>query len=604
MFQKVFTYCCKTGFKFEPKTGFNYNITNQGRCFTFTCRDDTNNYVNSVTGTWVKNSNNANDETINTAASWWTTRSFPNVGQKLDKIEGSCQPIVCPRNVPFPPIANIGNFKLFKASTTGVALETAIFNCQANYCGRIESDCEIFNSVGAWPASTNNLRRVRGTCQLQTCQNPSLLNGSNGGLLQTSIEQKLVYTCNQGFAIFLNGQLVPNNQVETQCQTDSLICEECNNCGNSLVPRPNIDFECRPIPCSEQVCNSIPNAEQVEPRKTSYEIGERITCKCVNGFEGVFATTCKKIGNVPRFDQISGTCKPLSCKLPAKIAHGTRLLDRLINPLNTPPIPFTRDQLEIRVGDSVVYQCDRNYELVFTISGQKADYAGCSRQCFVPKTDGTGWTVAKPTLDPLVCQCVPTRCERLIPSQGYTFADPQETGAGYKVPDRPIINLKCSNTNQLSPVTCENNGKWSKPRSCFRTGCIDPRTQNYTNCQDTFEHTYTSLDTFRKPGASNWTTVNRNTVQWPNRFIESNDGRLTLGGDFSDGDEMRFTCKKGYRPFLRVPQAVQSNQWGPLQGNTIKAVCKNGVWQSDALCRCDGWKSMCCGKKQDLLQLP
>merc|ERR1712004_646972 len=60
-----------------------------------------------------------------------------------------------------------------------------------------------------------------------------------------------------------------------------------------------------------------------------------------------------------------------------------------------------------------------------------------------------------------------------------------------------------------------------------------------------------------------------------------------------EGAKARFTCMKGFKPYLNWENAIQSGNWGPANSNYFECTCKNGKWCCSHHCRCE---KFCPGK--------
>ena len=327
----------------------------------------------------------------------------------------------------------------------------------------------------------------------------------------------------------------------------------------------------------------------MQPIESEYKIGKNITCECPFGNTGSYVSTCELVtGSIPRFSQ--GTvCEPMTCKNPKPIANGV---------ISVESTSHVYSGEKIRIGDSIIYTCKPNFELFFSGTSNKASLNGCARQCFLPRTGKThNWLTEQATLDPLVCECRPKPCDRHSLPAGLSYAVDAENGYNHDIVYHREIKLACESGNSVQTVQCDELGQWSRPKECYKFGCMNPRAQRTESGQDVFPHTYLDLDRVilqrRNVDSESESVVfeslkNVNSssnfgLKWAH-IVPNSIGKRPIGGSFEIGDKMEFTCKRGFQPYFNAKRAMSSGKWTANVGSTYIATCEDGVWSSDYIC--------------------
>jgi len=180
----------------------------------------------------------------------------------------------------------------------------------------------------------------------------------------------------------------------------------------------------------------------------------------------------------------------------------------------------------------------------------------------------------------------------------------------------------------LSPTDSLVNKGWNSERSCITAACPDPRgvfgarmtaTPESGSLTLNLKHTLTTMDSFA-PDAQKFHLYRDNTASiffaddardrvptWrvdQNRVSEALGKEMNMNGDaykmfvknankkgqetnMIEGSKARFTCMKGFRPYLNWENAVQSGNYGPANSNYFECTCKDGKWCCTHHCRCE-----------------
>ena len=304
--------------------------------------------------------------------------------------------------------------------------------------------------------------------------------------------------------------------------------------------------------------------------------------------------------------------------------------------------PLEKSLIEINVGDHLNFRCNTGFDLYFSGTNTRASESECCRYCFNPPSNFNkkgllgNWGEAPTQMDPQVCECRPRQCRPLTPSllvqydiDGGPNRALDRFGASAEAnPFIPNFELNTISSTQgyqsWMRLKCKNNDRtlfynnqgtaWqnlncgTNPLPCKQVACSDPG--------KIFKHHCHSLDMIipadvngninsaipqkmYQNGISQfvWSTETEN-------FELDNNGKRQkiylehemngLKTNVYPGSRYIVNCNKGHFPFHKFLHAVQSRNWGRLQGTTCTATCnKFGEWESSCDCRCDSLEKTC-----------
>ena len=423
------------------------------------------------------------------------------------------------------------------------------------------------------------------------------------------------------------------------CGKASLKCTEvCPKSSWSIF-----ESECAPVRCQKP--EEPVNGKIIRINDQKFEVS------CDDGYELYDSTIDESIDDIFRFiscdsinnggDCIMPTIQPYHCQLiktcsaPGVIPHG-----KVIHSKFRDSEPISDGTIRPVVGQWVRYQCDQDYQLSFTDTGESVtDQSHCARQCHIsrPNINNTS-NNSTVVLDPMNCYCKMQVCEPVQPASKFNqyLIDEDRINDFTYYPSKYAtgfdkIHVKCKNQkfSQLSgkshSETLNCNPDWTTATTCIELGCINPRTHAGQNAifyhpSLSTKHTCASLDAIKLPGKDqNWSNLpdalsipNQNQIIFAPNPEDQNSDQLTfslnsyddLATDWendlanplrmiiakdettvTEGAKLRFTCKKGFvaRPNSKV--FMEGYKVENRLTDHFDCICMNGRWECNHFCQ-------------------
>lgn len=603
-------YCCDVGYTLVAEN--NQVYTMEDGCIKVECDDLSTTAESQYKPFWETG---MTADKVNKGAGWFSGNGFHN------SIQARCIPASCPA----PP----NNVVTGDGVVTVVGpvrseytnAETIGYDCPADYCGSLSSECiaGVNDGIlgGSWTTPT-------GVCTPKFCTAPiatahmtidTVGNMANGDQYEVK--------CNNGFGLYRisTGVRIDLNSGFGQCEAFSQ-----NECSYPL----GLDFECKPLtcvdtnPCGNGLVNGGLNADNI------YAIGDKVTCDCLLNLQAqqVCEAQCTfidgdetaGIADTTGFVVTNCQCTDPECPPAADIPHGFAVSAGHEGAAQV----TVYDGNSISQGQFISYQCDAGYDLAFTDDDSPATWQQCIRECHTPiscsNPEGHGFPETDkdrfPILDPLACYCKPKLCPKheisALPLYDYAkpgaAEDPHVEKSFYNT-----IDVVCKdryfnrNGNRAETVRCEND-VWTTVDTCVELTCADPREANNMSPTVNLEHTCAHLDTIDFDG-NGTNQVIKDLTGTTNEVIYGNtnpatEERLvygdpknsyaqyfikTAGVNIKDGSVQTFTCKPGFKPYLNFPAALAADNFGPGKGSSFDCTCMAGKWICSHSCRCDSY---------------
>ena len=485
----------------------------------------------------------------------------------------TCEPIFCTA-----PANNFGTILSGNLNQNQYAVgSTVTYACDGNTCGTRTATCTVTNN-GFSASFTSPF----GSCVPKYC-NPPALNGlvqlvSQGTVVHGSSH---VVRCPAGYEMIgADGSVIGSNSANIVCDTSALTgsCNDVN--GACCSTTMQVDVSCRELPPDCPIPEDIPHG---------FRRYSTIAPNGVNFFNNNFANN---LNNALVFN----------------------------------------DNRRLQIGEWVGYDCDQNYDLVFTHNDQPARADQCWRQCYNPIELECGGVDADPNysrinpiavLDPLNCYCRPRPCPQItdaILGGQHSFVDPSVVNqVHWPTPGFNSVDVECAggiseNAGEANTetLTCNWNG-WTSPGSCVSIGCPNPRNHagDFYAPGLNLQHTCRAQDEILLdptivggPGFINIDDserTNGNVIIWAesetfNFFTarhhqavfktQNTDGTIAT---VTNGATARFFCKKGFKPYYNADVALNDGKFTSRDADNFACTCEDGIWNCNMHCRCEGY---------------
>lgn len=450
--------------------------------------------------------------------------------------------------------------------------------------------------------------------------------------------ETVTISCEPGYELTDSAGNVLANSVHT-CDPSSSDSAQC-------ATSSTIDFTCERLKCVNEDPCAAHGFTSVSGTNSNgvYNENDEVVCKCSDPFVTTSVgckVTCQV--NVNANFMVSGcSCTEKQCAKAGELPHGKLYLageetDGAIDSGFVFDVNNVYNYTKVNVGSFVAYQCDAGYQLKSSFDDSTVtDSKACSRQCYKPLESTCGGTNGhkhngnpSPVLDPIACYCAPMPCPAHQSSnmREYLdqFYDPVTASHNVVNPGDSSVETVCKEGTfavdgffKEKHFCSENAGSasWSTATSCVPLSCPDPRSLDAEAIEFSptlnLKHTIRHMDRWNyQTDSGNWASTTtggfiiKDTIAYniTGEFPVYGQNKLPNAGyghryfiqdgdvNVANGVTHTFTCKKGFRPYLNVISAAQSNNWGPLRQQDFTCSCMDGKWQCHESCRCDAYCS-------------